>query len=235
MGLLRLPLSRLHARLGPQQIDFQYPAFANAYGKYYLHQSSFPNNASYKTLTNNLFHYFGDAFLMLYSEMPRHISITHPEYVNPGTMSITINADDNVFIALSIDNQLIARGKTSNGTITLHHTKMLHEGDTLKVVATKQNQYRHESYIIVKNNIGIDELASENYEVYPNPVKDIFYIKGNEICSIEVFNILGQNIKTDVIISDGTCLLDCTSLSDGVYIIKINGKTTKTLRFIKKN
>ena len=150
-------------------------------------------------------------------------------------MSVTIHADDNAFIALSVDNQLIARGKTNNGSVTLHHTKLLNEGDTLKVVATKQNHYRHESHIIVKNNIGVDELTAENYEVYPNPVKDILYIKGDNIHSIEVFNILGQNIKTDVIISDDVCHLDCSSLTNGVYIIKINGKTSTAVRFIKKN
>lgn len=42
------------------------PAFANAAGKYFLQQSSWPYNTSNKEVTYHLFHMHGDAFLRLF-------------------------------------------------------------------------------------------------------------------------------------------------------------------------
>ena len=86
--LTNLNMKKFH----DSHFDFKYPAFANAYGKYYLKQSSFPYNDSYKTLTNNLLHYFGDAYLQIFSEVPKNISVTHPEELDAGSRSVTIFA-----------------------------------------------------------------------------------------------------------------------------------------------
>ena len=218
---------------GPQHFDFQYPAFANAYGKYFLQQSSFPYNASMKTLTNNLFHYFGDAYLQLYSEVPQHLVVEHPQSVRPGTTTISIAADESSFIALSLDNHLIARGKSDGSPLTLSFTNILKEGDTLIVVATKQNHYRHESHIVVSDNIGIDEL-SESFSIYPNPTQSILHIQGINTNNIMIVNPLGQVFTVPTSLHDDNVELDCSSLTKGIYFIVIAGDTTITRRFVKE-
>ncbi len=220
---------------GEQQYDFQYPAFANAYGKYFLQQSSLPHNASLKPLTNNLFHYFGDAYLQLYSEVPQHLIVNHPETINPGMMYVSINADEGTHIALSIDNQLIARGKSYGSATTLHFTNLLSEGDTIKVVATKQNHYRHESYIRVTSSIGVDEISHNSYHIYPNPTQGIIHIQGPDINNIKVFNALGQETNISGNSSyDDVIELDCSNLSTGIYYVIISGKDTVVKRFVKE-
>lgn len=219
---------------GPQTIDFQYPAFANAYGKYFLHSSSFPHNASMKPVTYNLFHYFGDAYLQLYSEVPQHIYISHPETVAPGTMSLPINADDGAYIALSVDNQLIARGKSNGNALYLHFTNFLKDGDKIKVVATKQNHYRHESHISVCNILNLDENLGHNISIFPNPTDNILHIKGINSNNIRIFNLLGQEIPSPINISDDIIDIDCSHLKSGVYYITISGNDVITKRFIKQ-
>ena len=219
---------------GAQSFDFQYPAFANAYGKYYLHQSLFPYNASMKTITNHLFHYFGDAYLQLYSEMPQQLTISHPEAILPGTMYITFHADEGAHIALSLDNDLIARGKSNGNAITLHYTNLLKEGDIVKVVVTKQNHFRHVSYINVTNNVGTDEASLADINIYPNPTDNILNIEGVSIETISIINVLGQEIKNIVNNSDDIIQIDCSDLTNGVYFLKISGKTDVIRRFIKQ-
>jgi len=219
---------------GPQDFDFQYPAFANAYGKYFLQQSSLPYNTSMKPITYNLFHYFGDAYLQLYSEVPQHLTITHPDAIASGTMSLSVHADDGAHVALSVDNELIARGKSYGGSVNMHFSTILKDGDIVKVVATKQNHYRHESHIIVSDFLSTDESYAESFSIYPNPTDNILHIKGNNIKNIRIFNVLGQEIPTTTNISDDVIDIDCSTFSSGVYYIIISGDKAVTKRFIKR-
>ena len=220
---------------GPQSFDFQYPAFANAYGKYFLQQSSFPANASMKPITYNLFHYFGDAYLQLYSEVPQQLAVSHPESVRPADKTITIHADADTHIALSVDNQLIARGKSNGSSITLHYTDILDEGDIIKVVATKLNHYRHESHIVVTNDIGIDEIYSDSFSIYPNPTSGVLNIEGQSINKIVIINTLGQEIKSIDNANDSSpVIVDCANLNHGVYYVIISGQNTVVRKFVKR-
>lgn len=221
---------------GAQSFDFQYPAFANAYGKYYLKQSSFPYNASYKTVTCQLFHYFGDAYLQLYSEVPQHLTVTHPQSISTNTTSVPIYADEGSIVALSVDNQLIARRKANGHDMLVSFSIPQHEGDTIKVVVTKQNHYRHESFITVTDNIGVDETFSESrYCVYPNPVDDIMFIEGVDIHNIRIINTLGQETMNESYPQGcNSVSLDCGNLNHGIYYVIISGQNTVVRMFIKK-
>ena len=221
---------------GPQSFDFKYPAFANAYGKYYLQQSAFPYNASYKPVTYNLFHYFGDAFLQLYTEVPQQIFVSHPESIHPDDTHITIQADEGAFVALSVDNQLIARAKSNGDEIAFDFLLPFNDGTVIKVVATKQECYRHESTIMVTDNIGVGEIYGYNdYKVYPNPTDTTLYIEGNNIRNIKIINILGQTIQnTDYRQGCDIISVDCGNLNHGVYYVIISGQNTVVRRFVKR-
>lgn len=221
---------------GPQSFDFKYPAFANAYGKYYLQQSAFPYNASYKPVTYNLFHYFGDAFLQLYTEVPQHIFVSHPESIHPDDTHITVQADEGALIALSIDNQLIARAKSNGDTIDFDFLLPFNYGTVIKVVATKQECYRHESTILVSDNIGVGEIYGYNdFKVYPNPTDNTLNIEGHNIHNIKIINILGQTIQNLNYYQDSDIVsVDCGNLSHGVYYVIISGQNTVVRRFVKQ-
>ncbi|MGN0033893.1 MAG: C25 family cysteine peptidase [Candidatus Limimorpha sp.] len=218
---------------GGSTFDFKYPAFANAYGKYYLKQSSFPYNDSYKTLTNNLLHYFGDAYLQLYTEMPQNINVTHQEELAAGSRSVTIFADNGSSIGLSIDNVLIAKGKTINGSATLHFNPV-NDGSIIKVVVTKQNHYRHESYITVGNgNDNDDDDTEDIISIYPNPVDNILIIEGKNINNIFIYNSLGQIIiEKENASNEKTITIDCADLPLGLYHTVVSSDVKTIKRFI---
>lgn len=217
---------------GPQDIDFQYPAFANLYGKIFLKKSSFPSNKKYVAITNRLFHYFGDAYLQLNSEMPQELHVSHPKTILPEHGYVTIEADDNTHIALSVDNQMIARGKTKNGKVTMFFIPQP-EGTSVKVVATKQNHFRHESRISVTKNIGIDENQEAIVEIYPNPCSGKMCIKCDDICNIKVFNILGREMKNIEFSHSDKVDVDISDLSDGIYLVLINNHISSRIQKTK--
>ena len=54
------------------------PAFANVAGKYFLAQNVFPNsNQDMRTTTYNIFHTHADAFLRVFTEVPRSMEVNH--------------------------------------------------------------------------------------------------------------------------------------------------------------
>ena len=85
--------------------------------------------------------------------------------------------------------------------------------------------------------LAIDDQLVEvkNLTFYPNPVKDILYVKHESvITNIEVLNITGQNVmSTKLNAKDGS--INVSNLPAGVYIItaEVDG-TKKSFKIIKK-
>ena len=76
----------------------------------------------------------------------------------------------------------------------------------------------------------VDHISSFPYEIYPNPATDMLYIKGkanrSEPCNISIYQITGQ-----LVLHNNQCnAVNISGLAAGMYIIKVNGKTS---RFIK--
>jgi len=125
------------------------PSFANAAGKYFLKQSSWPSGASVKTVTYRLFHMHGDAFLQLADTVPIDLTVAHPSTINYGSTSVNVTANDSAFIALTVNNEIIATAYGSaSGPVTIT-LPVLPVGTRIMLVATKQDFKRHTSFIMV--------------------------------------------------------------------------------------
>ena len=199
---------------GKNNTNFKYPAFANSYGKYFLKQSSWPEFEFNKNVTYNLFHYFGDAFLQLNTEMPEEINISYPKEISTDCSSFSIKKDDMTRVAFSINGELIATLFNEDSIVNI---KPFFKEGKIKVVATKQDHYRHEGYIYVKSNLDNDEL-----NIYPNPTKDVLFIESKGISKIEVYNSLGQmlmEINNDT--SNEKLRIDCSTLPKGLFHLQI--------------
>ena len=90
---------------------------------------------------------------------------------------------------------------------------------------------------VVNGKLGIEELKNETNEfvIYPNPVKNILYIKSDseqQIKSISIYDFSGKEVlQSNIDPSNG---VDVSSLSSGAYIIKIKtSKEIKKYKFIK--
>ena len=209
---------------GDNTTTFKYPAFANAYGKYFLERSSWPYTSIYKDVTYNLFHYFGDAFLQLNTEMPREICVSYPEEIATDCSSFTIKKEKGSRMAFSIDGEIIATSYDDDSIISI---KPLFKEAQIKVVATKQDCYRHEGYIKVKSN-----LKEKDFKVYPNPVKDILFVEGKDIKQIEIYNYLGQKLmRLDNAAATEKIEIDCSTLKKGLFHLLIfdeDGRVVKS-------
>lgn len=67
-------------------------------------------------------------------------------------------------------------------------------------------------------NIGENEAA--NFEVYPNPMNNVLYIKGYDIQNVSIFNAVGQQM----LFVEGSNEIDVTTLDNGLYFVRISDK-----------
>jgi hypothetical protein len=146
------------------------PAFGNAAGKFFLAQSSWPYNTSNKEVTYNLFHHHGDAFTVLYSEVPQYLTVNHAPVLLSGASTFTVTANTGSFIALTVNGVILgtADGTGSPVSITIPSQN---PGDVMVVTITKQNYYRYSSNVdvippsgpyVVYNNHSINDASGNN-------------------------------------------------------------------------
>ena len=93
--------------------------------------------------------------------------------------------------------------------------------------------------LISKNNTSVlsskEVLVDPQFALYPNPTKDIIFIKSSNnyvINKITVFNLLGQTIKT---ISEPLNKISLKGINKGMYSIKIETTQGYTYKNILKN
>ncbi|MCK4585016.1 hypothetical protein KAU13_06340, partial [candidate division WOR-3 bacterium] len=84
------------------------PAQAMTSGKFYHEAMWFPDSAGaggYRGLTHGLFHHHGDAFSILYSEIPQNLTVSHPAVLNVGQTTFPVTANDSSIIALTVNGE----------------------------------------------------------------------------------------------------------------------------------
>jgi hypothetical protein len=76
----------------------------------------------------------------------------------------------------------------------------------------------------------VPENAEESIAVYPNPVRDRLMVKAEDLQSVEIYNLVGQQVMFST--SD---VVDMGVLNQGIYFVRINadGKTV-TKRVVKQ-
>ncbi|MEA2104088.1 MAG: C25 family cysteine peptidase, partial [Candidatus Cloacimonadota bacterium] len=124
------------------------PAFANAAGKYFLEQSSWPYNTNNKEVTYYLFHHHGDAFSTVFTEMPQYLSAEHDSVILSGADFFTITATDSSFIALSVDGEILGTAEGTGAPVEIAIEPQI-PPTVVDLVITKQNYYRYEKHIPV--------------------------------------------------------------------------------------
>lgn len=86
-----------------------------------------------------------------------------------------------------------------------------------------------------EDSLGVNDLASFDFNYYPNPVNDVLNIQSqNTVKSIEIFNLTGQKVMNPSKVNEGE--VNMTGLNSGVYIFKVtleNG-VVETFKVVKK-
>jgi hypothetical protein len=111
-------------------------------------------------------------------------------------------------------------------------------GNTLELISPDLDNSLPESWNCI-NTYGSPKAINDTSNsgeasaviIYPNPVQNILYVKGNsEAYSIEIYSLIGQLVKAVSNVNE----IDVSLLSQGVYLIRIsNENISTTQRFIK--
>ena len=91
----------------------------------------------------NLFNYFGETYLNLFTELPQTIDITHELYCRANSEEFLITAEEGAVVCLSIDGEIMSVFN-SDGQIHTVFLPPTEVGEHLTVTATKQNHFRYE-------------------------------------------------------------------------------------------
>lgn len=93
--------------------------------------------------------------------------------------------------------------------------------------------YLDDIELFTDDNLGIDEITDNKFEISPNPASDFINIKNdNQVKSIEIYSLGGNLIKQ--LKPERT--LNISYLKSGLYLFKVIDKnnTSKTFKIIKK-
>jgi len=86
------------------------------------------------------------------------------------------------------------------------------------------------------NTLNVEEFATDDFHISPNPVTNLLKIHThlNESFSVQLFNISGKLVM-DKLLNNKETALDVSSLSVGTYFLKIKmNNTSKTFKILKE-
>lgn len=89
-------------------------------------------------------------------------------------------------------------------------------------------------YVILTNETtaSTEDVFASNFKIYPNPAQDYIKINSNniEISSVEMYSIVGKRIISNQNLVDDR--LDISSLTSGIYLLKVNSQERSLVKKI---
>ena len=175
--------------------------------------------------------------------------------VVPASGSITIETgdvagslfDDSVITVFSGDCATLTEvdcddDSSDNGLFSLIELTGREPGETLYISVWRYTgafatgdwgQFQISAY---DASLGINQFNSNDFAVYPNPVKNVLNLTSNlaDISNVAVYNLLGQQVIAKPInASQGQ--IDMSSLPQGTYMVKVTANNqVKTMKVIKE-
>lgn len=84
-------------------------------------------------------------------------------------------------------------------------------------------------YVSETSQLGVPEQAAEQPTIYPNPTEGIVYIDSPRPAAWEVYSLQGTLLQT-VPAQEGLLKADLSGYSEGIYLLRSEGKTWKVIR-----
>ncbi len=91
------------------------------------------------------------------------------------------------------------------------------------VVVESDGKFTDQAYHNISTHTGqvsIDEMTNESYNIYPNPVKDVLTITGENMRQVNVYNSLGQLVKS-IDCENDEINVNVEDLQNGMYIVNV--------------
>jgi len=110
---------------------------------------------------------------------------------------------------------------TATNTFAVVYIRSLNSIDTATEVF-------YDNFSLMESTLSTKDFSSSSFALFPNPAKDMITIKSStseEISSVQVFDLLGKEVLNSKLVEDNVNL---STLSKGVYMLKINSISGKT-------
>ena len=191
-----------------------YPAFGSVAGKYFLQQSSWPANYDKKDITYKMFTTHCDAFLRLYTRVPRMMDVTHSTEIVAGHGSITVSAPEGCMVSLVKENVNggwdILAVATATGSSQVMEFDPQTPSTIVHIVATGQDYLRYEDTMEVVSAEG-PYVVVDNFAPHSTPI--------NQQTSFSMaFRNLGMNATT------GTTTVTLSSQDERLTVVDGTGQ-----------
>jgi hypothetical protein len=211
-----------------------YPAMGMVAGKYFLQQYNWPINPNTKATAYHAYHYFGDVFSAVYTEVPQTANVMHPEKIMVGSESIPVTAMSGSLIGLTVEDMLIAK-TIGTGTEIIIPIPPLNPGEVIQLTVTKQNYLRFSVNMpVVDSTTGIAIQPFKNgklpFAVHPNPIrKNFIQIEFSDRLihsrlSIDIFDTKNSLVysRSNLYIEDGKKEFITSQLKKGLYFLIVH-------------
>ncbi|HSH64390.1 MAG TPA: C25 family cysteine peptidase [Bacteroidia bacterium] len=184
---------------------------------------------------------FGDPSVMLFTDTPAPMAVTHANKIPLNTTTVTVNCDvKDALVCISKDGVILGTGVSDGKSVVI--TIPAATSGILDVTATAFNKIPYIGTINVSGTVGLDELADMDFmNVYPVPANNTINISGALTnagkIKIALYNNLGQEILTisneSYAAGSFNKTVDVNQLPTGVYFCKLQtGVSTKIQRVI---
>ena len=157
-----------------------------------------------------IYHLMGDPSLMPYIGIPSLMTVTHQSAVPLGTTTLTVNAEENAYVALSMNGILLdAQLVDATGIVNLNFNAISNVGSA-DIVVTKQFKQPY---------IGTLQVISPNgpYIIYSSHTIDDSF-SGNNNGLIDYSELINMYIDLHNVGSVNASSLDVTLSTNDVYI-----------------
>lgn len=79
----------------------------------------------------------------------------------------------------------------------------------------------------IKSTMAVEEAAENTLKVYPNPASDCLIVEGEMMTSVEVFNALGQRLRSQIVNGDNT-KINLSGIANGTYYVRVKNNDKET-------
>ncbi|WP_267401543.1 MULTISPECIES: T9SS type A sorting domain-containing protein [unclassified Chryseobacterium] len=137
---------------------------------------------------------------------------------------------------VNLNDYAVGLGISTQGVTMSLPLAISKDGKKIAGVGTNSSGQIVAFYLDITAYLSTNEAvkAKDKISIYPNPAKDIIYIKGaGKIEKARIYNMVGQNVRTFDSVEHQ---IDVSSLSKGTYVLEVfvKGEVSQNLKFIKQ-
>ena len=159
-----------------------------------------------------------------YTEETFEVSWEAPEAGNPTGYNLYIDGElieENYSELTYVNEELAATLNDSN----YHNVKVvaLYENEKTSVPVMEE----------IVSTINVTEIEENNISIYPNPVKDLVKIQGNNINNISIYNSVGVLVEK-IEVRGNEVEINMNKHNTGIYFVQVNSDNETITRKVVK-